>query len=441
MSNCICPGAARPPGRVPAGCPVTRRISDDTRPWLFTLEQTCRLQRRARGLPTRVVVCLLLAGCLFAELGYPQVWGRLTAGLGGLPVPVLTASAMTQARRRLGPGPLRELFFLLRGPSAGEAPWRGLLACAIDGIIMAVADSAANLAVCSKQRGGRGGASGYPMLRLLVLVSCGTRAVIDAVFSPVSKGETTCAPGLLASLHAGMILLGTSGPLFDQYSPAHDHLVQPERHDALVVLPEVLDAADQMQAGDARQETIEDHLQLDAGQLLPDALMRSRAEGHVTHGVARDVEGVRLGELARVPIGHLGVGDDAFPSAHPYPGPLDIGHRHASPAEVRDGEEAQHLPNRAGEQRAVGAQPAHLVGMQQQNQCAQCRHAGRGVVASGQQQASGRDDLLVADPSLAGMADDQLAEQIVARVALHSADFRTADTETGSFGARQRTLT
>jgi hypothetical protein len=27
----------------------------------------------------RVAVYLLLAGCLFAELGYPQVWARLTA--------------------------------------------------------------------------------------------------------------------------------------------------------------------------------------------------------------------------------------------------------------------------------------------------------------------------------------------------------------------------
>ena len=114
---------------------------------------------------------------------------------------------MTQARRRLGPAPLRELFFLLRGPAPGGARWRGLLAVAIDGTIMTVADSEANLAVYSKQRGGPNGASGYPMLRLLVLVSCGTRTVIDAVFSPVSKGETTCAPGLLGSLHAGMILL------------------------------------------------------------------------------------------------------------------------------------------------------------------------------------------------------------------------------------------
>ena len=104
------------------------------------LEETCRAQRRVRDLPARVVVYLLLAGCLFAELGYPQVWHRLAAGLGGLPVAVPAASAMTQARRRLGPGPLRELFFLLRGPGPA-GPVAGLLAVAIDGTIMTVADS------------------------------------------------------------------------------------------------------------------------------------------------------------------------------------------------------------------------------------------------------------------------------------------------------------
>src|SRR5580693_3213140 len=128
------------------------------------LERTCRVQRRVRDLPSRVVVYLLLAGCLFAELGYGQVWARLTAGLAGLPVPAPTASAMTQARRRLGPGPLRALFFLLRGPSPADARWRGLLVCAVDGTVMTVADSAANLAVYHKQRGGATGGSSYPQL-------------------------------------------------------------------------------------------------------------------------------------------------------------------------------------------------------------------------------------------------------------------------------------
>jgi hypothetical protein len=171
------------------------------------LEQTCRVQRRARALPARVVVYLLLAGCLFAEAGYGQVWRRLTAGLGGLPVAAPAASAMTQARRRLGPGPLRELFTLLRGPAPGSARWRGLLVVAVDGTIMTVADSPANLAVYSKQRGGPTGGGSYPTLRLLALVSCGTRSVIDAVFRPVSSGETTCARLLLPGLRAGMVLL------------------------------------------------------------------------------------------------------------------------------------------------------------------------------------------------------------------------------------------
>ena len=114
---------------------------------------------------------------------------------------------MTQARRRLGAGPLRELFCLLRGPSRQAARWKGLLAVAVDGTITAVAGSPENLAVYSKQRGGANGGGSYPTLRLLALVSCGTRTVIDAVFRPVSDGGTTCARLLLRSLDAGMILL------------------------------------------------------------------------------------------------------------------------------------------------------------------------------------------------------------------------------------------
>jgi patatin-like phospholipase/acyl hydrolase len=70
------------------------------------LAATGRTQSRLRALPARVVVYLLVAGCLFAELGYVQVWQRLCAGLDGLALATPTASALTQARRRLGPAPL-----------------------------------------------------------------------------------------------------------------------------------------------------------------------------------------------------------------------------------------------------------------------------------------------------------------------------------------------
>jgi hypothetical protein len=175
------------------------------------LAETRTVQRRVRDIPSRVVVYLLLAGCLFADLGYPQVWHRLVAGLEGLDVPTPTAAALTQARRRIGVKPLRALFDLLRGPAAAISTigvyWHGLLVCAIDGTTMTVADSTANLAEFTKQRGGATGGSSYPLMRVLVLVSCGTRTIIDAVFGPATIGETTYAHQLTRGLRQQMIVL------------------------------------------------------------------------------------------------------------------------------------------------------------------------------------------------------------------------------------------
>jgi hypothetical protein len=174
------------------------------------LTQTGRVQSRTRDLPARVVVYLLLAGCLFAELGYGQVWQRLCAGLDGLPLATPTVSALTHARRRLGPAPLRALFGLLCGPAptAATAGVRvgGLLVCAIDGTTLSVADTSANHGRYTTQPGHHGG-SGYPLLRLVALVACGTRSLIGVVFGPTSSGETTMTNQLVEHLHAGMLVL------------------------------------------------------------------------------------------------------------------------------------------------------------------------------------------------------------------------------------------
>ena len=82
----------------------------------------------------------------------------------------------------------------------------GRWCCAIDGSTLTVPDHPAVLTRFTKQAGNHGG-TGYPQLRLLALLACGTRTVIDAVFGPTTTGETTYAPALLRSLGPGMILL------------------------------------------------------------------------------------------------------------------------------------------------------------------------------------------------------------------------------------------
>jgi hypothetical protein len=196
------------------------------------LAETGAVQARVRDLPSRVVVYLLLAGCLFAELGYRKVWQRLVAGLDGLPVAHPSAAGLRQARQRVGVAPLRALFDLLRGPAATTAGsgvwWRGLLVCAVDGTTISVADSAANVAAFGRQSGHHGG-SGYPLLRLLAVVACGTRTVVDAVFGTYRTGETTYAAGLLCCLRPGMILLAdrnfAAGGLLARAAQAKAHML------------------------------------------------------------------------------------------------------------------------------------------------------------------------------------------------------------------------
>lgn len=171
------------------------------------------LQQRVRRLPSRVVVYLLLAGGLFEHLGWEQVWARLTASLPARH-PAPAPSSVTEAMRRVGPGPLQALFDLLKGAGTStvrQAVWfAGRVVVAIDGTQIALPDTAANLALFPKASAGPNGPVGYPMLRLVTIVAAGTRSVIDAVFGTDKTGELTYAAQLTTTgaLRAGMLLLG-----------------------------------------------------------------------------------------------------------------------------------------------------------------------------------------------------------------------------------------
>lgn len=206
--------------RVAAGAFAPGHLGELTRIVPFemvdaVLAETGTVQQRVRDLPSRVVIYLLLAAALFADLGYGQVWSRMVAGLGGpggLAVAEPTAGALAQARRRVGVAPLRMLFDLLRGPSAGVVGrtrgvfWRGRLVTAVDGTILGCPDTPANLAVYQRGGGYQGG-TGYPLVRMLALVACGTRSLLDATFGTDRIGETRYAHDLLGALRAGMIVL------------------------------------------------------------------------------------------------------------------------------------------------------------------------------------------------------------------------------------------
>ncbi|MGH3460114.1 MAG: IS4 family transposase [Kribbellaceae bacterium] len=77
---------------------------------------------------------------------------------------------------------------------------------AIDGTILSCADTTANLRVYSRGGGYQGG-TGYPLIRVLALMACGTRTIIDATFGTDRVGETRYAHRLLGAMHAGMIVL------------------------------------------------------------------------------------------------------------------------------------------------------------------------------------------------------------------------------------------
>lgn len=169
------------------------------------------VEQRLRLLPSRVVVYFVLALALFESCSYRATWGKLTAALSGWTPVVPAASSLARARRRVGATPLRALFQTVAGPVAprGHAAsfYRGLRTVAVDGTHLHVPDLEQITWRFPKRQVGELREFGYPLLRLLVIVECGTRALLAAAFGPESDGELVYAGRLLGVLDAGMLLL------------------------------------------------------------------------------------------------------------------------------------------------------------------------------------------------------------------------------------------
>lgn len=212
--------------------PADERLSDRIAIGLLTVTfppelvdrvvaETGRVQRRSRLLPARVVVYYVLAMCLFFGQGYEEVARLLTEGLayarrwrGTWRVP--STAAITRARARLGPEPLRALFAAVCQPMAAEATagafYRSWRLVAVDGTTFDVPDTAANVAFFGRPGSARGAGKGaFPQARVTALGECGTHAIFAAALGPLAVHETELGRRLFTHLRAGMLMIADRG--------------------------------------------------------------------------------------------------------------------------------------------------------------------------------------------------------------------------------------
>ncbi|MFE7779446.1 IS4 family transposase [Streptomyces sp. NPDC057445] len=186
------------------------------------LAETGRMQQRNRLLPARLMVYFVLAMCLFSGQSYEEVARLLTAGLQGAgrwrrSWAVPSTAAIWKARSRLGVAPLQQLFERVCRPVATPdtqgAFYRDWRLAAIDGTTFDLPDTKANVEAFGRPpRSGRGEQDvGYPQLRMVGLVECGTHAVFGAAIGALRTGEQTLARAVLGSLRQGMLLLADRG--------------------------------------------------------------------------------------------------------------------------------------------------------------------------------------------------------------------------------------
>jgi Insertion element 4 transposase N-terminal/Transposase DDE domain len=188
-------------------------------------------ERRSDGkLPAHVITYLTLALCLFAEDDYEEVATKVTGSLDRFGCwdaswSVPTASAITQARKRLGREVFPELFERTSGPVAGDAgpvaasaalgtargsflrSWRLL---AIDGFEVDVSDTPANAAEFG-YAGSGDNRSAFPKARVVALAECGTHAFLAAEVGAYSVGEKTLAQRLYPRLREDELLTADRG--------------------------------------------------------------------------------------------------------------------------------------------------------------------------------------------------------------------------------------
>jgi hypothetical protein len=181
------------------------------------LEQTSRRSQRVRDLPAEVVTYYVMSLGLFMAVSTREVLRVLVEGLQWMgsgerteAVKVASKAAISQARTRLGVGPLKQLWEQTSQPLAPSqmpgACYRNLRVVAIDGTTLDVPDTRANLERFGKPRSNRG-RTAFPQVRLVGLVETGAHAMLAVAMHGQSTGEHTLARTVVPKLQSDMLCL------------------------------------------------------------------------------------------------------------------------------------------------------------------------------------------------------------------------------------------
>jgi|SRR5690349_175182 len=184
------------------------------------LRETGRQSQRHRQLPASLMVYYVLALALYMEVSYGEVLRCLLEGLEWLGFSTrglrqTGRSSISQARQRLGPEPLRRLYEDLAVPIAEpetQGAWyRHWRLVSLDGSSLDAADTEANVAYFGRPASPRGGQSGFPQMRFVVLAETGTHVLFGAKLGTYRTSEYELAQQVICRLQPGMLCLADRG--------------------------------------------------------------------------------------------------------------------------------------------------------------------------------------------------------------------------------------
>lgn len=183
--------------------------------WVKESLKTCgREGERDRKLTAPLTVWLVIAMGLYRSLCIQNVLHRLGTipGVGSLwkDGKAPTSGSDTEARARVGFGPLRLLLEKLRDwilMTYREAmSWKGMLLLVLDGTTFKLPDSDENRRRFGLPGSSRGRAA-FPQVRALFLASAKLRFLLTGIFAPFRRAEILMALRMIPQIPAGSMLI------------------------------------------------------------------------------------------------------------------------------------------------------------------------------------------------------------------------------------------